>query len=1224
MLGGQKQRAVLAMLLLHANKVVSVDRLIEEVWGEQAPQSAKNSLQVYISRLRRLLGDRILTRPPGYLIRLEPEELDLTLFNRLASSGRDALAQGDAELAATRLREALSLWRGDPLSELELSAGLEVETMRLEEARLGAIEDRIEAKLLLGAHPELIDELERLTAEHPLRERLTAQLMVALYRSGRQAEALELYRKRRESTVAELGLEPSPTLQQLQRSILLQDPKLDAPLVVSEATAHPTRKQVTVLLADFELAGTADPEVEHRVLAPHIERATKILESHQAVVEHRLTEGLLASFGLPTVHEDDALRALRAAVELTGAFIRNTADGISIRAALETGEVLADRERLHGGDALSRVLALKDDAEAGEIVIGEGTYRLVRHVVRAEPIDPEGPWKLVEIDAGAEAIQRHFDGPLVGREEELDRLDRAFSSVVAERSCHLFTVVGSPGIGKSRLAREFATLVSDIALVLTGRCLPYGEGITFWPLVEIVREAAGDITATAVRRLIGDEESADLVAREVAGALGSSDAADVGEDAFWAVRRLFEALAHGRPLVVVFEDLHWAEPRLLDLVEHIKDLSRDAPILILCLARPEFLTARPSWGGGKPNTDSLLLNPLSEEGSADLIDIRTSGVSDSDRRGLIARVEGNPLFIEQMLALLEEERPELGEALPPTIQAVLTARLDLLDYVERTAIDCGSVIGLTFWLGAIKELAQEDAESEIRGAVARLVSKELIRPIRSSLRRQEAFRFQHILIRDVAYGSVLKETRAELHERFADWLDESLADRASEADEIVGYHLEQAYALHTELEPEGDWRELASRAGRHLAAAAQRAYVRSDMPAAANLLTRALKLVPEEHPGRGDLLVDLARALRSVGDWSQANDRLHSALALADRSKDPALWTFLVTQKLQHRLQTDPNFTVEEFVAKTARAFRELTSLKDERYITRVRATLAWGYALRGQAQRAEQLLQENIKPSAQYNVQVVNQARTLLPSLWLYGPLKVSEARRRCERLLDAQPPPRAEASCYRCLAVLEAMIGRFDEARVLAERDEELLDELGLLVLSAAGSSVRATVEFLAGETAAAVGILKSGLESLRKLGATLHLSEVSSVLARVLYAQEAYEEAWRVTELEPSGSHDVAAAVYWRGTRAKLLAQRGQGRRAMRLARQGMHLAQTSDLLDLTGDSLMDLSEVLRLNEAATQAESVVKSAIQFYERKGNIVSAKAARVVLADGTSTRAPA
>ncbi len=810
-LGGRKQQAVLALLLLSSNQVVSVDRLIEEIWGDHAPKTARNTLQAYVSRLRKLLGGRILTQSAGYLLRLDPEEFDLLRFGRLAQVGHDALSAGDASLAAAKLREALGLWRGMPLADLEIGLFAEMEKARLDQRYLSVLEERIEADLALGRHQEVIGELESLVTTNPLRERLCGHLMLALYRSGRQAEALDRFREARQRLVDALGLEPSPLLRKLHQRILTHDLEVPGPVEEPQQERSPARKRVTVLLAAVSMPHL-DPEVTMRERAQVLERVTSVLKRYEATVEDRVGEGVLGFFGLPTAHEDDALRAARAALEIRDSL----ADAeVGLRITMETGAVLAEGESVLEGEVLGETVWLKEIAREGDVLIGAGMWQLVREVASAEPVGPDGPWRLLEVSSDAEGIQRHFDAPLVGRESELEQLRQAFDSTVRNRSCHLVTILGPPGIGKSRLAQELEGVLAGEATVVTGRCLSYGKGITFWPMLEIVKRASGDTTVSAVRRIVEDEEHARQIAEQVSSALGSGEGADSGEDTFWALRRFLEALARKQPLIAIFEDIHWAEPRLLDFVEHVADWSRDAPMLVLCLSRPDLLDQRPSWGGGKRNAASLLLEPLSEEDSQELVDALERPVSGDDRSRIIATAEGNPLFIEQMVALVGEHGTP--GAVPPTIHAVLAARLDRLEPTERTVLGRASVIGLEFWEGAVGELSSDLDAGAVHEALQRLVRKDLLRPTRSELLGEEAFRFRHILIRDAAYDSLLKETRAELHERFANWLQDALGERAGEVEEILGYHFERAYRFRSELEPAESWQELATTAGEHLA-----------------------------------------------------------------------------------------------------------------------------------------------------------------------------------------------------------------------------------------------------------------------------------------------------------------------------------------------------------------------------------------------------------------------
>ena len=540
------------------------------------------------------------------------------------------------------------------------------------------------------------------------------------------------------------------------------------------------------------------------------------------------------------MHEDDALRAVRAALEL-----RDSVE-IEVRIGVNTGEVVTGQgDTLVTGDPVNVAARLEQAAGIGEVLLGTDTYRLIRDAVDVEllpPLEAKGKsepltaYRLVAI-TGEEAYIRRFDAPLVGRERESRLLAGAWERVLSERTCALFTILGPAGVGKSRLAQEFLADVD--ATVVSARCLSYGEGITYWPAVEIVKQLLGTEPA--------DDPAVDSL-------LGHGQAAT--DEIAFGVRKLLEARAAERPLIVLLDDLHWGEPAFIDLVEQVADLSRDAPILLVCLARPELLDRRPGWSGGKLNATSVLLEPLAAGETDELIDGLLDGhpLDIGLRRRIAVAAEGNPLFVEEMLAMVHE----LGSdevSVPPTIQALLAARLDQLPRPERATLERGAVEGQVFHHGAVQALAPE--ETQVATHLMGLVRKDLVRPSPATLAGDDAFRFRHLLIRDAAYEALPKATRAELHERFADWMGghgESLV----ELDEITGYHLEQAARYRLELGKPAP--ELAARAAALLAATGAQALDRVDMHAAANLLTRASELLGRDDPALVPVLVALAEA----------------------------------------------------------------------------------------------------------------------------------------------------------------------------------------------------------------------------------------------------------------------------------------------------------------------------------------------------------------------------
>jgi predicted ATPase/DNA-binding SARP family transcriptional activator len=1240
-LEGAKLRALLVLLLLQPNEVVPSERLIDQLWGGEPPSTAANALQVYVSRLRKLLGrEAVVTRAPGYQLLVEPDRVDALRFERLIEEARDSLAEARPDAALRSLEEAQSLWQGAPLSDFVYEPFAQNEINRLEELRLTALEESFEARLALGRGADLVAELEQLVAEHPLRERLRGQLMVALYRSGRQAEALELYQETRRHLVDELGIEPSPTLQRLETAILRQDPALEAPAPPEPETApkappREARKTVTVLFLDMASdGGRVDAEPLARVLTDALELATGVVAEHGGTVTELPASRLMAVFGIPVVREDDSLRAVRAAADVREALGRLNEDlertwglRLVMRAGVETGEVMAGESVT--GEALSAAARLQETAVSDEILVGEGTRELLREVASFEPA---GPAFRLGSAAPAATLMTRRELPLVGRTHELERLQQAFDHARSERVPALVTLLGPAGIGKSRLAAELESRVQAEATVLGGRCLPYGKGITFWPLADVVRRAAGATTPEAIAGLLEGSADAELIARRVAAAVGRPDAEAASDETFWAIRKLLESLAEARPLLLVFDDLQWAEPTFLDLLDSVADLSREASIMLLCLARPELLEERPTWGGGKVNATSMLLDGLSDEESEALISqvLGDRALASTTRARVAETAEGNPLFLEQMLAMLAErgEAPEEG-VVPPTIQALLAARLDRLAPGERSVIERASVAGKEFLKQAIVAMADPGEGDDLSPTrdLEGLIRRELVRPAPSE--HGEAFRFRHSLIRETAYGAIPKKARAVLHERFATWLEAASFRAPGEHEEIIGYHLEQAYLYRAELGSLDETaRELADRAAGYLAGVGERAYHRGDGPASANLLSRAVALLPAESPQRLDLLVDLGEALRESGEFGEAEDVLREAIERASSSGERSLEARAVVVRLRVQMQTETNFAAPALLEATDDAIRVLEEADDVRGLAKAWPVRAWFPWLQCNALAAEEALLR----AAEYarragDERAEGYSLNLLLGSWLFGPVAVPEAVRRSEEIL-ALPPrqQRVKASAYRALAGLVAMEGRFDEARALLERDRAIIEGMGLRVTAAVASEIWGIVEMLAGRPAAAERKLLEGYEILEAMGEKSGLSTLAAMLAHAVYAQGRYDEAHRFTEIseESAPEEDRSANVYWLAARAKLLARRGQAADGEELARKALRLAEPTDFLNMRAQAHLDLGEVLRLAGQTSEAVAVVDEAAELYEQKGNTVSAglaRAARAELASATPTR---
>jgi DNA-binding SARP family transcriptional activator len=578
-----KQRALVLALLLHANQAVSTDRLIEALWGEAPPATAATALQGHVSKLRKLLPpETLLTRVNGYELRVQPAELDLDRFVGLRAKARAALDGGDPADAALILDEALALWRGAPLSDLDYDAFAQNEIGRLQELRAETLEERIEVELALGRHGEVVAELEALVRAEPFRERRRAQLMLALYRAGRQAEALDVYQEARRRLVDDLGIEPGPALQELQQQILAQDPALWPETPVAERPRIATRearRAVTVLACGVELVGK-DPEELRSASEEALGAVRTMVERHGGVVERELMDFAVATFGAAAVHEDAPLRALRAAADIRAE--------VAARIAVTSGEVVIAAGGTIG-EPVARAQRLQLVAAPREILLDDATGRLLRDVVELEPAGDA--LRLLRLGPGVDGTGRRLDSPLVGRTHELDQLRRAVQRAVEARAPQHVTVVGAGGVGKSRLVQELVRQTRDTSVVLRGRCLSYGEGITYWPIRELIRGAVGaddqepaPIVAAALRELVTEDDAAALAAL-----LGVGEADASAHDLSYAFRALVERLARDQPLVMVIDDLEHAGSALLDLIDFVIEWSRDVALTVICVGRPELL-----------------------------------------------------------------------------------------------------------------------------------------------------------------------------------------------------------------------------------------------------------------------------------------------------------------------------------------------------------------------------------------------------------------------------------------------------------------------------------------------------------------------------------------------------------------------------------------------------------------------------------------------------------
>ena len=1003
------------------------------------------------------------------------------------------------------------------------------------------------------------------------------------------------------------------------------------------------RKIVTIVFSDVSdstsLGERLDPEAVRRVMERYFVEARSVLESHGGTVEKFIGDAVMAVFGIPRLHEDDALRAVRAAAEmrtrladLNEELERDWGVQIAVRTGVNSGEVVAgdaaQGQSFATGDAVNVAARLEQAAGPGEIFIGDTTRRMLGEAIRVEAVKPlalKGKaervpvWRLVEALPDIPALTSKLGASFVGRERELAELAEAFEHSAEEQVCRLVTVLGSPGIGKSRLGAEFRAAVEQTGTVLTGRCLPYGEGITFWPLAEMV----GDFD---LRSVVWGEAEADAISRRIEAAIGLGESNGRIEQTYWAVRRLFEALARERPLVLVFEDIHWAEPGFLDLIEYLAQWTRDAPVLLLCLARPELLEERPSWTATTPNSMVLFLEPLSEAASQALAaDLVTAvQVTEAERDRIVEIAEGNPLFLEQMVAFAAEDADEVR--VPPTIQALLAARLDRLGPEERTVIDRAAIAGTTFQWSAVSDLSPDHVRPRTGSHLLALTRKGLIGPQHSESTEEDVFRFRHMLIRDVAYEAIPKETRAELHERFAGWLERSAAEQGREAEELAGYHLEQACRYLGDLGPvERRARELARMAAERLAASGARAYDRGDVVAAANLLGRANTLLPEAEPARVELLFLFAMAIGATGRYAEAVSLLTEAIVAAQRLGLRGVEWHARIERLSFQIETDPHWEQERVREAVGEAIPIFEELGDDRGQVRAWRLLCEMHQMLKQYEAAEEPIERALELArrAGDTSEETSSLRLILHAI-RYGPTPVGEGNRRVAEILEQTKDPWVEAYALRCLGSLAAMEGRFEEGRRLIGDALAIYENLGLeMQMAHTAEQESAYVEMLGDDPAAAEEELRRAYGTFEEVGLKNSAASAAGYLGLALCAQGRYEEAGRFAGISESAAvaNDANTQIVWRCVRARVLARQGAFDSAEAFGREAARLAEKTDALDDSGDTLMDLADVLRVVGREDQAATTVAEALRLYERKGNVVSAAKAAAILAECTATR---
>lgn len=964
------------------------------------------------------------------------------------------------------------------------------------------------------------------------------------------------------------------------------------------------------VLGSIERGEQLDPEVLSGGMNRYLGEIRTVIERHGGTVDKFIGEAVMAVFGIPQVREDDALRAVRAAAEI-GEQLPGVADeiglGMRFRIGVNTGLVLVvGEQQLAIGDAVNVAVRLAQAAAPGEILIGAEALRLVRDAVDVTPCESlelsgtsaqVAAFRILEVDRVARGVARRLDAPLVGRRRELGWLREAWLRSVQEPGCQLVTLLGEAGVGKSRLVSEMLDEAGRDALVLGGRCLPYGEGITFWPLLEAlapVQAAAGHV----LERL-------------------ESGSAAIPEELFLDVRRLLESLASQQPVILYIDDLQWAEPTLLDLLDHLVDLSRGAPILVLCLARPELVDDRPGWGGGKLRATSVLLEPLDVEDCEALVNQLDDRLDLETRTQAVATSEGNSLFLEELVALARERGAVM---LPPTIQALLAARIERLPLEERELLERGAVEGEVFHRSAIRALAQGLPSAELEPPLASLLRKELIRAHPPTLAQDDAFRFRHLLMRDVVYEGLPKALRAQLHERFARWMLKEAPGELVERDEIAGWHLEQAVHYERELGREAE-RELLVLATDQLRAAGRRARRRADVPAGTNFLARALALAPDDDPGRALIAAELAEQLIETGEF----DRAGALLTSAERA--PEASTLVALARLRWLMHARTSEAPQAIRSTLPAIIERLRSTGDQEGLARAHlagASLHWLQG-HGDEAAAEAHLASQHASRAHHRGLQEQALKWYLAGLW-FGTAPAAAIAQEVEHLGLEQPGPFLASEIDIARAELERYRGRFKESVDLLQRATDAFRALGRYDTMAGTGMQVAKAELLAGDAAAAAKALLASDSVLAELGERGLRSTIQAWLARA-YEQLGDPESARAaieTAESLSAPDDVINYVITHAARAGLALREGHWSDAERWARSSIEHAYMTDSIDEQGHARLRLAHVLARLGRQQEAVHEARAASDLFASKGDDFGRDQAQMLLDQLASPSTPA
>src|SRR4051812_11878948 len=862
------------------------------------------------------------------------------------------------------------------------------------------------------------------------------------------------------------------------------------------------RKLATVLFVDLvdstALVTGADPEVVRRRVQTFFDRVSHCVITHGGIVEKFAGDAVMAAFGIPQAHEDDAERAVRAGLAILDAVEELE---LQARIGIESGEVVAEDgdSSFATGEAVTLAARLEQSAEPGQLLLGPGAHRLTLGRVEVEdlgPVDLKGiaepvwAWRALGTQStGGERPVRALEAPLVGREAELDLLQNTYDRALRDQRAHLFTIYGDAGVGKSRLAREFASSIEG-ATVLPGRSLPYGEGVTYWPLAEMVKCAAGiadddplDVAIDKLRAFCEDEAVADLLGL-ASGVLEAVQSEASAQEIAWAAREWAQRLAQEQPLVLVFEDIHWAEEPLLELIEHLATWVREAPLLLLSLARPELLDLRPGWGGGRVRATAIELEALPREESEELVEALLDGaeLSEQARRELLDKTEGNPLFVEETMRMLAEQGVECVDKIPDTVQALIAARIDRLPPESKMILQRAAVIGRVFWSGAIDRLAPE-LDSVEQPLDDLLLRDFVLDEPHSSIRGEQAFRFKHVLIREVAYSGLSKSARGELHAAFAGWLKDRAGD---ELLEIRAYHLDRAAALEAELNGSAP-PELQREAAEALEEAGTRAFAREANRTARQLFIRAVELEPTL---RRRYMA--ARAADRLSDLPTVTREMEEVLAAAIEAGDGWTEGRALVALAEAAVLRDGDAEAAEAMTERALEVFEADDLAGRFRALRARSTIAW---MRGHLEKQEEVISEALELAREAGRKdFESEAADELASVYL-ARLELDRAAPLVERaLLLAEESGSAEARgrALRFAGQLHLYRRELDAADSAFEAAREHLAEAGAAWTLGRTINFQAWVARDKGEASRGARLVRGSIRTLAPLGGPATLCE------------------------------------------------------------------------------------------------------------------------------------